>query len=263
MSGFTWNASDYAQNSTAQKSWAAELLGKLRVQPAERVLDLGCGDGRITAEIAALVPQCNAVGVDYSGDMVAHARQSYGSIGNLQFAQADARALPFFESFEAIFSNAVLHWVKDHRAVLAAIRRSLCPGGRALLQMGGRGNAAAIVAVADEVRQSAAWRPYFTDFVFTYSFYGPEDYAEWLPAAGLQPVRVELIPKDMSHSGPESMAGWARTTWQPYTQILPADKRDAFVSAVLAQYLEQYPPDADGTTHVEMVRLEVEAIRPA
>jgi trans-aconitate methyltransferase len=128
--------------------------------------------------------------------------------------------------------------------------------------MGGRGNAAQMVRAADEVIAAEAWRPYFEDFVFPYAFYGPEEYERWLPEAGLQARRVELLPKDMTHANRAGLAGWIRTTWLPYTQRLPTAAKEKFVSAIADRYLAACPPDADGQTHVAMVRLEVEAARP-
>src|SRR5579863_3531629 len=137
-----WNPADYARHSQGQERWAKELITLLAPQPDESVLDIGCGDGRHTAEIARLVPQGRVVGVDRSPEMVRFAHEHFPptQFPNLSFSQADASALPFHAEFDAIFSNAALHWVLDHRPVLAGIARSLKPGGRCVLQMGGKGN---------------------------------------------------------------------------------------------------------------------------
>src|SRR5512133_3316891 len=134
-----WNPSDYAQHSSAQQIWARELIAKLHLAGHERVLDIGCGDGKVTAEIASAVPRGSVVGIDNSTDMIGYAKAAYEA-GNLRFQVADAAALPFQAEFDVIFSNACLHWIYDHKPVLAGIRRSLAPGGRVLLQMGGKGN---------------------------------------------------------------------------------------------------------------------------
>lgn len=260
-----WNAVDYARNSTAQLGWARELIGKLGLAGNERVLDIGCGDGKVSAEIARIVSDGEVVGVDLSEDMVSLASASFSRTEwpNLRFARAHASDLHFRAEFDVVFSNATLHWVKDHRPVLRGIRRALQPGGRALLQMGGRGNAAEILRLVDDFRTSGKWACYFTDFQSVYGFYGPEDYIPWLKEAGLQPVRVELIPKDMEQQGKECLAGWFRTTWLPYTQCVPEHLREEFVGDVVDAYTDRFPPDGNGVVHVEMVRLEVEATRQA
>jgi trans-aconitate 2-methyltransferase len=258
---YGWNASDYARNSAAQFGWAQELIEKLGLRGGERVLDLGCGDGKVTAGIAGRVPRGSVSGVDRSWAMVRLAQQQFTRAGwpNLGFLQADASALPFTGGFDVVFSNAVLHWVIDHRPVLAGIARALAPGGRVLLQMGGRGNAAEIIAVLDAIRAQAEWRAWFADFRFPYGFYDPQAYASWLREAGLSARRVELLPKDMQHNGREGLAGWIRTTWLPYLERIPAERREEFIAAICTGYLAGHPADEHGVIHVKMVRLEVEA----
>ncbi|MBI5016052.1 MAG: methyltransferase domain-containing protein [Deltaproteobacteria bacterium] len=263
MSDARWNADDYARHSEVQRGWAEELISKLALRGTERILDLGCGDGKMTAELAARVPWGRVVGIDNSAEMIALARERFPTEhhSNLWFHEADARALPFEGEVDVVFSSAALHWVLDHRPVLAGIRRALVPGGLALLQMGGRGNAGEVVAAADRLLAEPAWAPSFGEFSFPYGFYGPEEYAPWLAEAGLAAVRVELIPKEAIHSNRETFEGWIRTTWLPYTERVPEDRRSAFVSALAGAYLARHPADAEGRCAVRMVRLEVEAVK--
>src|SRR5512147_1643215 len=117
---YQWDAADYARSSSGQQQWARELIGKLHLQGSESLLDIGCGDGKVTAEIASLLTDGAALGVDNSPEMVSLARSSYPrqSYPNLDFQLADAASLPFESSFDVIFSNATLHWVMDHQPVL-------------------------------------------------------------------------------------------------------------------------------------------------
>ncbi|XCN74020.1 MAG: methyltransferase domain-containing protein [Candidatus Electrothrix aestuarii] len=258
---YSWDAEDYEQHSSAQQSWARELMKKLDLQGHESVLDIGCGDGKVTAEIAALLPEGEVLGIDSSPDMLYLAREkfSWSTHPNLSFQERDAKDLTCEAEFDVVFSSAALHWVLDHRPVLTGISRALKLGGRILLQMAGKGNAASVIAVLDELLQSEKWQPYFTDFTFPYGFYGPELYKAWLSQAGLHPIRVELIPKDMSYPDRTGLEGWVRTTWLPYTERVPVEQRDAFITAIVDKYLEEHPADNEGQIHVEMVRLEVEA----
>ena len=98
----------------------------------------------------------------------------------------------FDELFDVVFSNATLHWVKDHGPVLKGAARSLRPGGRVLFQMGGRGNGAEIFEVAGLMTRAAAWERFFDGFQFPWGFYGPEEYRPWCAEAGLRPRRIEL-----------------------------------------------------------------------
>ncbi|MGB5686941.1 MAG: methyltransferase domain-containing protein [Candidatus Electrothrix sp.] len=258
---YNWNAEDYARHSSAQQGWARELMSKLDLQGYEAVLDIGCGDGKITAEIAALLPDGEVLGVDNSEDMLDLAREefSWAEHPNLSFQQRDARELAYQAEFDIIFSNAALHWLQDHRPVLIGISRALKLEGRILLQMAGTGNAASLLAVLDELIVAEEWQQYFVDFTFPYGFYGPELYSILLKEAGLHPVRVELIPKDMSYPDRAGLEGWVRTSWLPYTERVPIERREAFIIELVDRYLAEYPVDSKGYVHVSMMRLEVEA----
>ena len=260
MASYTWNALDYAKHSSAQQTWARELIRKLNLKGDERVLDVGCGDGKVTAEIANLVPHGSVVGIDSSEAMINLAQTRYpaDTFPNLQFVQMDARQLSFDHEFTLVFSNAALHWIQDHVSVLRGISNSLQSGGKALLQMGGKGTAADIVSVIEEMIKFSQWCAYFTDFAFPYFFYPPQEYQPWLEAAELEAIRIELIPKDMTHAGAVGLAGWLRTTWFPYTQQLPEPMRELFITELVGRYLEGHPVDEEGLTHVQMIRLEVE-----
>jgi trans-aconitate 2-methyltransferase len=263
MNSYRWDAKDYEKNSGQQRLWAQELLQKLDLCGDEIILDIGCGDGKVTAEIAALLPKGFITGIDLSEEMVALASQRYPrqAYPNLRFQKGDAAQLSFTDEFTVIFSNATLHWICDNRPVIHGISRSLKSGGRILLQMGGQDNAAEIVAVLEKMIQSPDWSKYYEDFSFPYGFFSPEEYKIWLCEAGLRPGRVELIPKDMVHPGRAGLAGWLRTTWLPYTQRVPEERRESFLDELLDTYLADHPLDEQGRAHVKMVRLEVEAVK--
>jgi trans-aconitate 2-methyltransferase len=256
-----WDAEDYSRSSSAQQVWARELIAKLRLRGGESVLDIGCGDGKVTAEIAALVPNGRVVGIDNSPEMVDFATRSFSdeSGPSTVFLLKDAREMDFAEEFDVVFSNATLHWVADHGPVLRGICRALRPGGRVLLQMGGLGNAAGILAIMDSLPADPKWQRYFPEPVNPYAFYGPEEYAGQLIEAGLTPLRLDLLAKDMAQPGKEGLASWVRTTWLPYTQRVPEEMRDEFVAEIADRYARAHPPDSNGLLHVQMARLEVEA----
>ncbi len=257
---YAWNASDYAQHSSQQQRWARGLMARLALRGDEIILDLGCGDGKVTAEIARRVPRGRVVGADSSAEMIRFAQSHAGA--NLSFEVHDAAHLAFDGVFDIAFSNAALHWVPDQPAVLAGVARALKPGGRLLFQLGAHGNAAAVVAAMDQVRNQPPWPQYFNGFVFPWVFPSDEQYASWLSAAALKPIRLEVVPKDMVHAGADGLAGFFRTAWLPYTQRVPAEQREAFIQEVVHAYLRVHPADAAGLVHVPMVRLEVEAGQP-
>ncbi len=117
---YAWNAGDYAKNSQNQFQWAKELIPKLRLDGTERLLDIGCGDGKITAEISKCLPNGKAIGIDSSSQMISLAKDIFQNeqYPNLTFQLMDARNISFEEEFDFAFSNAALHWIPDQKAVL-------------------------------------------------------------------------------------------------------------------------------------------------
>lgn len=258
-----WNPEDYAKNSDAQLKWAQELRQNLNLKGDESVLDIGCGDGKITADFATTLLKGRVTGVDSSPDMIAHATRTYASkqYPNLSFACVDARSLDFDQEFDLCFSNATLHWVDNHSAFLNGASRSLRHGGCLVISCGGEGNAADVLQVFSELTSCAPWQRYFDIFRNPYFFYGTQDYSLWLEKTGFKVERLELVTKDMTHLGQEGLAGWIRTTWMPFTQYVPESERETFITHFVEEYLERIPLDPDGLAHVGMVRLEVNALK--
>jgi trans-aconitate 2-methyltransferase len=258
---FTWNPADYNKCSPVQQVWAQELIAKLGLLGYEHVIDIGCGDGKVTAAIASTVPKGTVTGIDNSPEMIGFARQHFPDTHhhNLTFIQMDARHLTFFEEFDRVFSNATLHWLSDHRPVLEGIECCLVKGGRVVLQMGGKGNADQVLSVLGVMLDNRRWRKYFDNFSFTYGFFGTTEYRQLLVDVGLVPVRVELIPKDMAYPNRVDFAGWIRTTWLPWLSRLPESEKRVFIDALIDEYLTKHPADPDGVIHISMMRLEVEA----
>ncbi|MBU1341132.1 MAG: methyltransferase domain-containing protein [Proteobacteria bacterium] len=258
---FKWDANDYARHSSAQLSWANELIGKLALTGTESVLDIGCGDGKITARIAESLPDGHISGIDSSKEMIELAKKTFPEkyYPNLSFVMMDARSISFSNRFDMIFSTAALHWITDHKPVLKKIKNCIKPGGHILLQMGGKGNADAILTLLGTMIKEHPWQSYFQNFSFAYGFHDVEIYTSWLKQAGLVPQRVELIPKVMSYDDRQGLAGWIRTTWLPYIDRIPTHLKKNFVAQLVDTYIACHPFDKKGKIHVDMVRLEVEA----
>jgi len=251
-----WNAKDYAKHSKGQEVWARELIAKLCLQGDENILDLGCGDGKVTALLAEATSG-KVLGVDKSETMVTLARKSYAKIA---FQPMDATALNFENAFDVVFSNAVLHWVHDHKFVVQGIYRALKKEGKILLQFGGYGNAKEILSVMDAFI-AKEYVHYFKDFEFPYSFPHADVYESLLEEQGFREIDAKLISKDMLHDDIEAFKGWIRTTWFPYMDVLDERMREVFIAGFVKAYLGLRPLDDEGRVHVDMVRLEVRAVK--
>jgi SAM-dependent methyltransferase len=239
-----WDPQTYGANARFVHGLAGGVVEWLDAQPGERVLDLGCGDGQLTQRIAAI--GASVAGLDLSPEMVAAAR-GRGIAAELGCAEE----LPFAESsFDAAFSNAALHWVRDQDAMMTEVRRVLRPGGRFVAEMGGHGNVAAIrvglMAVLERLDHGR-----LEDGVNYYPT--PAGYTRRLERHGLRVERMELIPRPtpLSASG---MDGWIRTFRNGLVQGLPEELREPFIeqaTALLAQALR----DEDGNWVADYVRL--------
>ena len=248
----------------------------------EHILDVGSGDGKVSAELAHAVPRGSVTGMDASPQMIEFAKKTFPTrkFPNLRFRVMDARKIKFDRQFDLVFSNAALHWVDDHETILRSAAPVLKPGGRLIVSCGGKGNAQDVfVALRPEMRLKR-WRDFFRNMPTPYFFYAPADYEKWLPKFGFKTNVLKLAPKDATYEGADGFATWLRTTWIPYVQRVPEkvgqtsslsmsgkildpqqNLREEFIAAVTARYVAKHPPDANGKIHVRMVRLEIDAVK--
>ncbi len=245
-----WDPETYARDGAFVHGMAGGVVEWLAAQAGERILDLGCGDGQLTARIAA--GGIDIRGVDASGAMVAAAR-TRGVIAD----EASAERLPYPDAaFEAVFSNAVLHWVEDQDAMMEEVHRVLRPGGRFVAELGGQGNVAAIrvalMAVLERHGYGGA-----EDGVNYYPT--PEGYSRHLEGHGFKVERMALIPRPtpLEKGG---MASWLNTFRKGVLERLPEALRSAVVEeccALLAPALR----DEEGNWVADYVRLRFVARR--
>ena len=229
-----WNAESYRECSSLQQTMAAEVLQSLDITSSERVLDIGCGDGRITAEIARRVPQGFVVGVDASSNMIKLASEKAGP--NLRFEVADARSLPFDHEFDLVVSFNALHWIHEPALALASIHKSLKPGGTARLRLVPVGTRKSIETVLEETRNSPMWSKYFYDFSDPYLRLTQDEYCSLARQNGFRVERVQTESKTWNFRTRPEFFAFSSVTMVEWTKRLPESLRSPFITDVLDKY---------------------------
>ena len=246
----TWDPEVYSRNGAFVHQLAGGVVEWLAVQPGERILDLGCGNGELAGKIAAL--GALVTGVDASAEMAAAARARgvNATVGN-------AESLPLADNeFDAVFSNAALHWVRNQDAMMAEVHRVLRSGGRFVAEMGGHGNIAAIrvALIAALKRHGLADREDGVNYYPTV-----DGYTRRLERHGFRVERIALIPRP-TPLGEGGMAAWLRTFRKGVLDSLPEAIRESVVEETV-DLLAEALRDEEGNWTADYVRLRFTAVR--
>ncbi len=233
-----WNASEYARLSGLQAAMAKEVLSLLELRGTESVLDIGCGNGKTTSEIAARLPKGRVVGVDASAKMIAFAAEHAGfsPYSNLEFAVADARHLNFKQEFDLVVSFNALHWIPEQALALESIRAALKPRGVAQLRLVPRGERKCLENVIEDTRLSTRWAQYFAGFHHPYLHLTPQQYGALAEQHGLKVLATHMSGKNWDFESRNAFAAFGSVTFIEWTQHLPEAARLDFVNDVLDRY---------------------------
>lgn len=233
-----WNASDYNRQSTLQQVMAEEQLALLTLHGDERILDVGCGDGKITAQVATRVPRGSILGTDPSKDMIAFAASHFTGprYANLRFEVADVRRMPYRNEFDLIISFNALHWVPEQGEALDCLRAALKPQGRAMLRFVSEGPRTSLEDVIEQTRQQPQWAHYFSGYRKPYLHLTPKDYQALAEKHGFQVVRLHVSDKAWDFKTREGFVNFAEATFVEWTRLIPEAEKLAFITDVLNCY---------------------------
>lgn len=245
----TWNPKDYDQNARFVTQLGMAVVELLDPQPGERILDLGCGDGVLTRKLVDF--GCLMVGVDTSPEFIVAAR----GLG-LDARLIDGQALPFHEEFDAVFSNAALHWMKDMEKVIDGVFKALKPGGRFVAEMGGKGN---IERIEKATRRALRKRHLEKKVPEPNVYPSPEEYRALLEKRGFKIQFMEhfdrptLLPKDIK--------AWIKTFRKNHIDAVDPPEREAFLTEIQEE-VRPFLCGVDGRWSADYVRLRFSAFKP-
>ena len=228
-----WDARTYSRVGTPMAQWGERLIDRLELRGDETVLDAGCGSGGVTAKLLDRLPQGRVIAVDGSPSMVAAAREAL-PVDRVQTQVCDLTALELDEPVDAVFSNAVFHWISDHDRLFAALHAALRPGGQLVAQCGGEGNIAALKAVMREVGEREPYAEHIADW-------RPWNYAAPIPTHG-PPAPGRLCPGALlAHRGTGRARGRRRLCRHGLPRLAPgppargASRRDTWPTCSAAR----------------------------
>ena len=249
----------YEKASAHQREWGTRLISELDLQGTERILDLGCGDGALSAQIADLVPDGEVVGIDASHGMTEAARSKVRK--NLGFLQMDIDELNFAEEFDVVFSNATLHWIKDHRRLLRNVGRALREGGRLRFNFAGEGNCSHFFSVIRETMAAKEFEIHFAGFDWPWYMPSVEEYSALMDASGLSNARVWGEIADRYFLDAAAMIKWIdQPSLVPFLPHLPEGAKLRLREYVIKRMIEETRQD-DGRCFETFRRINVSACK--
>jgi trans-aconitate methyltransferase len=246
--GQRWDPERYRRNAAFVAQHGEGLIDLLAPRPAERILDLGCGEGALTAKLAE---HASVLGIDASAEQVAATRAR-----GLEAAVMDGARLAFDAAFDAVFSNAALHWIKDQDAVIDSVFRALIPGGRFVAECGGEGN---VASVRTALHDALARRGVDAEAADPWCFLSAADYRARLERRGFVVRVIALFPRPTALPG--GLGDWLETFAESFLDLLPAAERGP-AKAEIEDHVKARLCDPAGRWTVDYVRLRFAALKP-
>lgn len=238
-----WDGARYHRVSGPQVGWGRGVLARLSPRSGERILDLGCGTGRLTTEMARR-PGIIAIGLDRSASMLREAAdEGQSGPGHVAYVRGDGAALPFVEAFDAVFSTATFHWMADHQRLFEGIHTVLKPSGRLVAQCGGGANLERLLGRARELMAQPGYAAAFRSWSDPWNFAGVAETEARLARAGFSAIDVSLVPAPTAFPDAASFAEFISCVCvRHHLDRLTAEERPAFVAALTARAAADDPP---------------------
>jgi trans-aconitate 2-methyltransferase len=250
-----WDAETYSKNSNIQFSHALSILNGYNFRGDETILDIGCGDGKITRQIADCVPRGHVVGLDNSSDMLNFAKQQYGACSKLEFVQANAEDFSLDKKFDLVVSFSTLHWIENQYGVFSSIKKCLKPGGqvRAMLYPKCEYQWAAI----NDVITRPKWAEFFKGYKNPYNFYDDVLYKNLLTELGYTILKIEVTESvDINFDDIGKLCDFMKS-WLPHYSVVPIDWRENFIQEVCFLYIKNLGQIRQSTINIPFRRIEL------
>ncbi len=250
-----WDGHYYAEHSFWQFHVAKIGLQYIQIPKNAKILDIGCGDGRLTKHLATMIPEGEIIGLDPSSSMLAAAKKH--QLPNLSFIEGNAMNLPFKSRFDRIVAFNSLHWISEINVALRQIHQALAPGGRALILVVPVQSRHPIHQIINEVAKSDRWHAYFDDVDCVFSFRTSAEWAVCIEQSKLILENLQLIDASLDYINKKAFADWL-VGWIPFGTI-PKDAKHQYIQDVVEAYVAKIPCDPNGVVHFHLDELVIVA----
>jgi SAM-dependent methyltransferase len=253
-----WNARAYHELSEPQRAWGSAVIAGLELGAVERILDAGCGTGRVTTELSAAAPHARVIALDVSERMLAEAAPRLDALRpRVTLVRGDLAALPLRQAVDLVFSTATLHWVRDQPGLYSNLHGALRPGGRLAAQCGGAGNLALLLRRAGAILDRPAFQGYFHEWEEPWTFLDAGTAAGLARGAGFVDVHAELVAAPTPFADADTYRRFiGDVVLRVHVQRLPAALRDR----LLDELVDQAQSSPEGLS-LDYVRLNVRGRR--
>ena len=254
-----WDADAYHKNSSVQLKAADDLINNVSFIGDEDVLDIGCGDGKITLMLSEIANRGSVLGVDLSDEMIEFAKKKFENNKNISFMQLDARELAFNNQFDVIFSSYALHWVVNFDDFMKRVYKALKPGGKILFTIP-LGISRPLEQASIQVMKDPKWSKYFIDYDEPWQFSPQSEYNDMVSSSGFEVKKCNVFNHKKVFDSVEEYKNYI-IQWYPYPHQVEASKRDEFFDEIIQKSLEMETVYPDGKVNFEFPQIDIIAFR--